>query len=263
MNPFSFSRIPPGVRWLLGITAAFFVAQQISGGFLEETLGLIPAKVLSLELWRLFTYQFLHGSFFHILFNLFALWMFGKEIEWSWGTKEFLKFYFTCILGAAVVNTIFEPSAMTPVIGASGGIYGLLVAVALLYPSAVIYLYGIIPLQAKHFVILIGIFEFFASFHGTGSTIARFAHLGGMLTGFVYLKSYEFRSRWNLVLHRFLDFFVAKPPPILKPKKAEKVKKEDLAREVDRILEKVLSQGADSLTDQEREIMRRYSAMKH
>ena len=263
MNPFSFSRIPRGVRWLLAFTTAVYIAQQFSGGWLEATFGLIPAKVLSLEIWRLFTYQFLHGSFFHIFFNLFALWMFGKEIEWSWGTKDFLKFYFTCILGAALMNTVLEPFALVPTIGASGGIYGLLVAFAMLYPTSVIYLYGIIPLQAKHFVILIGIFEFFASFHGTGSAIARFAHLGGMLTGFLYLKSYEFRSRWNQILQRLTGLFVVKSPPVPKLKKNEKSKKEDLVKEVDRILEKVLKHGADSLTEQEREIMRRYSSTKH
>ena len=263
MNPFSISRIPPGLKWLLAVNALAYAAQQFAGGWLEMTFGLIPAKVLSLEIWRLFTYQFLHGSFFHVFFNLFTLWMFGKEIEWSWGTKDFLKFYFTCVLGAALMNTIFEPNAIVPVIGASGGIYGLLVAFAMMYPTAVIYLYGILPLQAKHFVILIGIFEFFASFHGTASAIARFAHLGGMLTGFLYLKSYEFRSRWNQVLHRLSGLFVVKTPSAPKVKKSEKPKKEDLVKEVDRILEKVLTQGADSLTDQERDVMRRYSSMKH
>ena len=189
--------------------------------------------------------------------------MFGKEIEWSWGTKDFLKFYFTCVLGAALMNTVLEPNALVPVIGASGGIYGLLVAFAMMYPAAVIYLYGIVPLQAKHFVILIGVFEFFASFHGTGSAIARFAHLGGMLTGFLYLKSYEFRSRWGQILRRLTDIFVVRTPPVPKAKKGEKPKKEDLVKEVDRILEKVLKYGADSLTDQEREVMKRYSSMKH
>src|SRR4029077_20764418 len=119
------------------------IAQQFTGGGLEAHLGLIPAQVLSLEVWRLFTYQFLHGSFFHALFNLFTLWMFGKEIEWNWGTKDFLKFYFTCVLGAGLFNTVFEPFSMSPILGASGGIYGLLVAFAMMFPEAVIYLYGI------------------------------------------------------------------------------------------------------------------------
>src|SRR3989338_6571450 len=161
MNPFSFSRLPPGVKWLIITNGLLYILQQFTGGALELKFGLIPAQVLGLEIWRLFTYQFLHASFFHILFNLFTLWMFGKELEWSWGTKEFLKFYFTCVLGAALLNTIIEPFSMAPTIGASGGIYGLLVAFAMIFPESVIYLYGLIPLQAKHFVILIGIFEMF------------------------------------------------------------------------------------------------------
>ncbi len=263
MNPFSFARLPPGVKWLLIITGLVYIAQRFTGSFLEMNLGLIPAKVLSLEIWRLFTYQFLHGSFFHVLFNMFALWMFGKELEWSWGTKEFLKFYFTCALGAGILNTVVDPFSVVPTIGASGGLYGLFVAFAVVFPESVIYLYGIIPLQAKHFVILIGVFEFLASYDGSSTHIARFAHLGGMLTGYLYLKSYEFRSRWNRVMHKGADLFVVQNPAPPKPKREPRVKKEDLVREVDKILEKVLRYGADSLTDQERETMRRYSSMKH
>lgn len=260
MNPFSV-KVPPAVRWLLGIYAAFYIAQNFFGGWLEAYLGLIPSRVISLEIWRLFTYQFLHGSLFHILFNLLALWMFGKELEWSWGTQEFLKFYFTCVLGAGLMNTVLEPFSNSPTIGASGGLYGLLVAFAVVYPESLIYLYGLVPIKAKHFVIVIGVFEFLASGHGASSHIARFAHLGGMLTGYLYLKSYEFRSRWNRLLHRVADTVMTRKQA--KPKKEGKLRKEDLVKEVDRILEKVLTHGAGSLTDAEREIMRRYSSMKH
>lgn len=256
-------KLPPGVKWLLAVNAGFFVLQNFTGGWLETTLGLVPARVLSLEIWRLFTYQFLHGSFFHILFNMFALWMFGKELEWNWGTKEFLKFYFTCVIGAGLLNTIVQPFSMVPAIGASGGLYGILVAFALMFPDSVIYLYAIFPMRARHFVILIGALEFLASAHGTASPVARFAHLGGMLTGYLYLKSYEFRSIWTRLLYKVSDLFVSHAPRPPKLKKEPKPKKEDLVKEVDRILEKVLRQGAESLTDQERDVMKRYSSMKH
>jgi len=261
--PFPFGKVPPGVKWLLGLNGLFFLLQQFFPGTLESYLGLVSSQVLfGFQFWRLVTYLFLHGSFFHILFNLFTLWMFGKEIEMQWGTKEFIKFYFICGLGAALLNVLVEPFSTTPVIGASGALYGVLVAFALTFPTALIYLYGIIPVQSKHFVLLIGFVEFLASFRGTSSTIARFAHLGGMLTGYFYLKSYEFRSILHRFFHRVTDWFVIrKKEP--EPQAAQQSNQEDLAKDVDRILEKVLLKGADSLTPEERELMRRYSSMKH
>ena len=186
--------------------------------------------------------------------------MFGKELEYVWGAKEFLKFYFICGLGAAFFNILLEPFSGIPVIGSSGAIYGLLAAFAIVFPDSVIYLYGILPMRAKHFVFLIGCIEFLASFSGSSSLVARIAHLGGLLTGFLYLKSYEFRSISGRFLRKITDFFVVEKPRV---KKREKMRKEDLVSEVDRILEKVLINGADSLTEKERETMRRYSSMKH
>lgn len=256
-SPFTFNSLPPGVKWLLIINGVLYLLQQFFTGWLLSTFGLTPYLVLNrFHIWQLFTYMFLHGSFFHILFNMFALWMFGKELEYTWGTREFIKFYIVCGLGAGLFNTLFEPFSLYPIIGASGAIYGILVAFAIVFPTTVIYLYGLIPLQAKHFVMLVGLLEFFASFHGTPSTIARLAHLGGMLTGYLYLKSYNFRSILNRMINRASDFIVTNKP---KPRRIKPPTKEDLLKDVDKILEKVLLHGADSLTEKEREIMRRYS----
>lgn len=260
-SPFPFGRLEPGVKFLLIAFPAFFAAQQIVPGWLEQNLGLVPSQVIGgLRLWQPLTYAFLHGSFMHLLFNLFALWMFGKELEAAWGTKEFLKFFFLCSLGGAVFNIACDPFSTMPVIGSSGGIYGLLAAFAIVFPESLIYLYGIIPLKSRHFVLLIGVIEFLASFHGSHSLVARFAHLGGMLTGLLYLKSYEFRSVLNRMYHKVADSLVVRKKPSKRPRRAAP---QDLVSEVDRILDKVLVQGADSLTDSEKEIMRRYSARKH
>ncbi len=260
-TPFPFGRLEPGVKFLLIAFTGVFALQYAVSGWLEMNFGLVPAKVIgSFHLWQMFTYVFLHGSVMHLLFNLFALWMFGKELESTWGTREFLKFFFLCSLGAAFFNIVCDPFSTLPIIGASGGIYGLLVAFAVLYPESLIYLYGIIPLKARHFVVLIGIFEFLASFHGSASLIARFAHLGGMLTGFLYLKSYEFRSILNRSYRKVVDSLVVSKKPVKRPKR---VGPQDLSNEVDRILDKVLIQGAESLTESEKEIMRRYSTRKH
>ncbi len=260
MTPFPFGKLEPGVKFLLITLPVFYVLQQILPGWFEQNLGLVPAQVIgSLHLWQMFTYAFLHGSFMHLLFNLFTLWMFGKELEAAWGTKEFLKFFFLCSLGAGFLNVLCDPFSTLPVIGSSGGIYGLLVAFAVVFPESLIYLYGIIPLKSKHFVLLIGAIEFLASIHGSHSVIARFAHLGGMLTGFLYLKSYEFRSILNRLYHKGYDLLFVSKKPV---KRTRRVPPADLNSEVDRILDKVLVQGADSLTESEKEIMRRYSTRK-
>ena len=262
--PFSSYNVGKGVKSLLIANGIIFVLQKFLPGQLELFFGLIPLKVVSeFQLWRLVTYSFLHGSFFHILFNMLTLWMFGKEIENAWGTKEFLKFYFLCVLGAAFMNTLVQPFSILPIIGASGAIYGLLVAFAFVYPEAIIYFYGLFPLAARQFDILMAVFEFFASFDGISGGIARIAHLGGMATGYFYMKSYEFRSFWFNLYHRILDSLIVRKPQIKIKKKNIKIRMENLTQEVDRILEKVLLQGAGSLTEEEREVMRRYSAMKH
>lgn len=259
-SPFAFHRLGSAVKWLLLANAVVFAAQKLVPQSLEYWLGLVPYTVWSkLYLWQIWTYLFLHGNFFHFLFNMFSLWMFGRELEYAWGSKEFLKFYFICGIGAAVANVAVQPFSTLPVIGASGSIYGLLVAFAMVFPEAVIYVYGIIPMRAGHFVILLGMIEFLASFHGSPTPIARFAHLGGMLTGYLYLKSYQFRSILTHAFHRIVSSMVVHSP---KPPRRTTLKEEDLAKEVDRILEKVSAQGADSLTEEERTIMRRYSSSK-
>lgn len=259
--PFSLGRLRGAVKWLLISNLIFFLIQQFGSGWFETNCGLVPYRFWAgLQVWRIFTYLFLHGGFFHFLMNMFTLWMFGRELENVWGTGEFLKFYFICGICAGIFNIIFEPFSTVSIIGASGAIYGLLAAFAIVFPDSVIYLYGIIPMQAKQFVILLGVIEFFASFHGAPTFIARLAHLGGLLTGYFYLKSYEFRSLSDRIFHKLIDSIIVTKESVRNKKQSKKM---DIAKEVDRILEKVLTHGADSLTEEEREIMRRYSSGQH
>jgi len=262
-SPFSLSGLPPGVKILLGVNIGVFILQQFLPQFMNSTLGLVPVKVWSrLHVWQPFTYMFLHGSFLHLLFNMFfGLWMFGKEIENSWGTKEFLKFYFICGVGAGLFNTMFEPMSTIPIVGASGAIYGILVAFAMIFPDTVIYVWMILPMKAKHFVILIGVLEFISSVQGAPTMIARLAHLGGMVTGYFYIKSYEFQSFINKVIGKIHDIFIVRKLRVIRPD--DPPTKDELVKEVDRILEKVLIHGVDSLSQKERDIMRRYSSRKH
>src|SRR5690606_12189968 len=119
-------------------------------------------------LWQLATYMFLHGGFMHILFNMFALWMFGGELERTWGTRPFVRFYLVCGIGAGITTVLATPGSVIPTIGASGAVYGILLAYGILFPDRIIYLYMILPIKAKYFVMIIGAITFLSSVGSTG-----------------------------------------------------------------------------------------------
>jgi len=195
------------VKALIVVTTAVFILTYLPLRLFDWQapyfwLGLQPyAVVHRLYLWQLVTYLFLHGGFFHILFNMFALWMFGPDLERLWGESEFLKFYFLAGIGAGlfdvVLTTMFgSPYSLT--IGASGAIYGLLLAFGLTFPDRPIFIWFIIPIKAKWFVVIIGVIEFYSELSGPGSGIAHLAHLGGMLVAFFYLRGSGLSGRMQL-----------------------------------------------------------------
>lgn len=211
-----FSMFPPVIKYLIFINAGIFVFQYFFlkalsfGGtnlfaLTMNFLALQPIDASALSLtsgggfypWQLLTYQFLHGGFFHLFFNLFALWMFGVEMENRWGSKKFLIYYLLSGIGAGVVHMIVSPffGGMGPTVGASGSIYGILLAFGLTYPNRpILAMPFFIPIPAKYFVMIFAAFEFFSGLTG-GSGIAHFAHLGGALTGFILLK---FGDKWGV-----------------------------------------------------------------
>ena len=146
-------------------------------------------------IWQLATYMFLHGGIFHIVFNMLALWMFGAELERIWGTRYFLKFYFVTGIGAATLTVLFsllpfdfaQQLQASNVIGASGAIYGLLLAYALYFPDRPIYMYFVFPIPAKIFVAIIGAIAFLSSL-SESSGVANATHLGGLLVAYLFLK---------------------------------------------------------------------------
>jgi membrane associated rhomboid family serine protease len=159
-------------------------------------LGLVPELVLhKFWAWQVATYMFLHGGIFHIVFNMLALWMFGAELERIWGTRYFLKFYFVTGIGAGALTVLFStlPFAFAQqvqhsiVIGASGSIYGLLLAYALYFPDRPIYMYFVFPIPAKIFVAIMGAIAFLSSLSEMGGT-ANATHLGGLIVGYLFLK---------------------------------------------------------------------------
>jgi membrane associated rhomboid family serine protease len=176
--------------------AIFILAQLPGGGMLPVWLGLMPAATIEqLRIWQPATYMFLHAGLFHLLFNMLALWMFGTELERLWGTRYFLKFYFVCGIGAGMLTVLF---AVLPfdvsralygsiVIGASGAIYGLLLAYGLYFPDRPILMFMLFPIPAKYFVMIIGAIAFYSSLGATGG-VASATHLGGLVVGYLYLK---------------------------------------------------------------------------
>ena len=196
----------PAVRALVIACVIGFLLQifdRLSGApSLVDKFGLMPAEVTEkYYLWQLVTYMFLHGGFFHILFNMFGLYMFGSELEATWGTREFTKFFFLCGIGGALASVLVSPHSYVLIIGASGAIFGLLVAYGVLFPNRLIYLYMVIPIQAKWFVIIYGAINFLSALSVTNSGVAYVTHVGGMVVGFVYLKGarffFDFRGRYD------------------------------------------------------------------
>src|SRR5271165_4290192 len=196
--------LPPFTRWvkrLILTYAAIYLlmaVMRLASPFAREWvvvyLGLIPKLVMQGMIWQLISYSFLHLELLHFLFNALALWMFGSQLESDWGSKRFLEFYFFCTVAAAVttvaVSYMHLPglSPGTPTIGASGGIYGLLVAFGVLYGESEIMMFPLpFLIKAKYFVWGIVFLTLVGAIQETGG-VANFAHLGGLLFGYLYLK---------------------------------------------------------------------------
>jgi len=185
--------LTPAIKNLMIIMGIVFLLQEVVSRMMVVYLGLLPALVWhELYLWQLFTYIFLHGDIPHILFNLLALWMFGGELETLWGSRRFLFYFFFCGIGAGMITVlctiILTPQyQLIPVIGASGAIYGILLAFGWLFPNRPIYVYFLFPIPAKYFVAIFGFLEFIYFSRGGGGGISHITHLGGLLFGFVYM----------------------------------------------------------------------------
>ena len=185
------------MKALIAANVALFILTQLpSGRVLTVWLGLLPADVVAqLRVWQPATYMFLHADLFHLLFNMLALWMFGTELERLWGQRYFLKFYFVCGIGAGLLTIVFSflPFDFSRalyeslVIGASGAIYGLLLAYGLYFPDRPILMFLLFPIPAKYFVMIIGAIAFYSSLGATGG-VASATHLGGLVVGYLYLK---------------------------------------------------------------------------
>jgi membrane associated rhomboid family serine protease len=181
--------VPRMVKILIAVNLAVYVLQIVMPGDLMISLfGLIPAKVNRLELWRVFTYQFLHGGVWHLAINMLMLWMFGSELEQRWGERFFLKYYFLCAVGGGVTYALARFGTPMASVGASGAIYGILMAYGLWFPNRTVLLAFVFPVRVRHVVVFLIVVELLQAIEATGAGIAYAAHLGGMAFGYVYLR---------------------------------------------------------------------------
>jgi membrane associated rhomboid family serine protease len=182
--------MPPITQALLLINVAAFCLQYFVGAWFTQLLALWPLGSGFLP-WQVATYAFLHGSIGHLFFNMLGLWMFGAELERVWGTKRFIHFYAASVLSAAAAQLLVASltGSVYPTVGASGGLFGLLLAFAMMFPNRIIMpLFPPIPMKAKVFVALYGGLELFLGVTGERSGVAHFAHLGGMLGGYLMIR---------------------------------------------------------------------------
>jgi membrane associated rhomboid family serine protease len=196
-QPTDNSTIPNVIFVLLVANGLVFALQQLQFEFILVNFALWPVSTPegwpSFMPWQLVTYGFLHSNanLGHIFFNMFGLWMFGRDIERLMGPQRFLTYYMTCVIGAGIVQLVFAEfqGANYPTIGASGGLFGILLAYGLTFPDrTVMLLIPPIPMKAKYFVIIYGVLELFLGVSGLAPSIAHFAHLGGMLFGYLLLR---------------------------------------------------------------------------
>ena len=235
------------IKILVSVNFGIFLLQTMARteGLFFPLFGLVPKMVWSeFMLWQPFTYLFFHGGVWHVLINMFVLWMFGSELERLWGKERFLKFYFVTGVGAGLVTMLFGLNSMTPIVGASGAVYGILLAYGLTYPNRTVYLYGIIPIKSLWFVIGIGTIAFMSSFDNV-SQISHLTHLTGMVIGYLMLKRpVRLYDLWFSIRKRILEYKIQ-----LEEKKTSH--QQEIERNIDSILDKINREGFDSLTEEE------------
>lgn len=283
-------RLTPAVKFIIMLTTGVYILELIAPATVIPLLALVPRDVLHGRVWELFTYMLVHSmSPFHVLMNMLTLYFFGGEVESAWGTKRFAWFYVICGVGAGLCALLFDPRSS--VVGASGAVFGVMVAFAMLFPDAVIYFFGMIPMRAPHLVLLFMAIEMAMLMQpGSGGGVSSWAHLGGAGVGYLYVKfSWRIGNWWKQTFSRVsrggsgpiipLPRRSARTPartpkgstppggatvsPLPTPRTASATaaSAEELAiqRRADQILDKISREGMQSLSREERELLARHS----
>ena len=251
----------PWVTRLLVANVVMFFIQQIAPQ-VTLLLGFVPAYTL-FRPWTPITYMFLHGGLGHLFFNMLALFFFGPRLERHLGSKQFLLLYFISGLVAAAVSFPFTPLAR--IIGASGAVFGVLIGFARYWPHDKIYIWGVLPLEARTLVIIMTVLSLWGGLGLGASNVAHFAHLGGFLGGYLYIKWWESRSP----AAQFKKKASAVSKRRLGGDGADVQRWQDIARddmhpvnreELDRVLDKISQSGVSSLSPDERAFLERFAS---
>jgi membrane associated rhomboid family serine protease len=286
-----FSFFPPVIKNLLIANAAVFLLQMLAqmvvygysvSGYtvsydylLTKYFALNPLGSDNFFPWQLITYQFMHGSFTHILFNMFSLWMFGMEVESIMGSKKFLIFYLLSGVGAGLLQLLLSPAfseGVGPTIGASGAVFGVMIAFAMSFPDRYIFIYFLIPIKAKYLIAIMMVFEFMSV--SNPSLVAHLAHIGGALTALIFIL-WDRKSQFNFNrLSRSFKKPKSNGPSNFYKRPTSSVRKDDIQdakfydindtyekgeevtqEEIDKILDKISQSGYQKLTDREKRVL--------
>lgn len=284
-----FSFFPPVIKNLLIINIAVYVVYNIilsnialgDPGAYGTPVSLIIRHYFALQslgegfyIWQLVSYQFMHADFMHIFLNMFTLWMFGMEVENQWGSRKFLIYYLVCGIGGGILQLIFNAIAVPGVpvvtVGASGAIFGVMVAFAMMFPNRYIFFYFIIPIKAKYLIGFMFVLQFLSS--GEMDMVARFAHIGGAVVGFLFIL---LDSRNNYSISNFINSFKKsgsssrssaqfRKRPSFRSGTVEDAEFYEISKneeprvtqeEIDRILDKISQSGYQNLTEKEKKIL--------
>jgi len=288
-----FSFFPPVIKWLLisNVAILFLVGVFLrpftiagmpiggDGGLFMALLALWPPGT-NFWPWQVFTYMFLHGGLGHLFFNMLALWMFGMELENTWGSKKFLVYYLLCGVGAGIANSLVAMmlGQTWPTVGASGAVFGVLIAFGMLFPDRPIYLYFLLPVRAKYFIAVYIALELFYGVSGTSDGIAHFAHLGGAAVGLIYMlvdmRKIPGRDLLQQLRGEIKNPFASTVPPpnreiydakFFDIRSGRSLDDETAVSQevIDEILDKISTGGYQNLTDEEKRMLNEASRKIH
>ena len=256
----SYSMTPWVKRLLIANTVVFALTWVIGSQFVFEWFSFQPTKVL-VRPWGAFTYMFLHGDFWHVFMNMLVLFFFGPPLESKWGSQEFIRYYLVCGLGGVALSFFFVSYT---IIGASAAVYGVMLAFAMAWPEAPIYVWGIFPVKAKWLVAFLFLVTFTNAFGGAGGGVAHFAHLGGFVAGFLYLKT-DWRA--TRAVQSFGKAARSRRFAIVPRERAEdatgdqsrkrtaEAGENSMLDAVDQVLDKISAEGMTSLTEAEKRLL--------
>jgi len=265
-----FRMMPPALRYIISINVIVFIIMAVAGGtgaqWITTSFGFYSDPLTTItEPWRLVTYMFLHGSFFHLLFNMLWVWFLGKVVEDHLGSKNFLFIYFGSGIGGALINTVVTAvfgGGLIPTVGASGAVFGIMVTFAMLFPTFKLMLIFLPPIEARYLVA--GLIAIDVLFISSSDGIARIVHLGGAFWGWALLKLYYRGYNYDAWISALMETFKRKEKPKGPTKKSKaynpkmtvvedaEILDEQDQDELDRILEKISKSGYSGLTDDEK-----------